>query len=351
MKNLQLLGILIFLHGYCIAQTKVYTDGHKENIVSSKTSVTVEPGSALVMLDDQHNVYYRLPVKHMKFTPSSLETTSEKTVESNTVSTGNANVETANEETSEETSENEYNYNDGIETGLNLINSVAKSAIESDTGLYEASFSGSCSGTGLYNDLKPNPPIIHIKRTVRLKKDEKTEKTAVDLTLTPEISPDGLAFRYSTSLPLTYNYSAAKQKRGFKYIDSHITIKFTYYTNVKGESKSETMQEVSLNLNDMTTSNSPQTKNENSGWILLPPISSTSTKVKCETDDKDCINGLKNSYTAITSETGNYNVQVTISEKNIYKSKAEARKNRFNTIAPSVIELATPVLIWLLLSE
>lgn len=319
MKNLKLFGILIFLHGYCVAQTKVYTDGHKENIVSSKTSVTVEAGSAIAMQVDQ--------IKSIDLGLYSIM------------------------ETAEETNTTEYDLSEGIESGLNLINSVTKSVVESDTGLYEASFSGSCSGTGFYNDSKVNPPIIHVNRTVRLKRDNEKEITAIDLTLTPEISPDGLAFRYSTNLPFTYNYTSAKQKRGFKYVDSRITIKFTYYSNVKGERKSETMQEVSLNLNAMKTSKSPQSVNENSGWILLPPISTTSKTVECESGDKDCINGKKTAYAAITNETGNYDVLVTIKEKNIYKSKAETRKNRFNTIAPSIVELATPFLIWLLVSE
>jgi hypothetical protein len=184
-------------------------------------------------------------------------------------------------------------------------------------------------------------PKLTVKRTI--KTTDGNDLLAVELDLVPELSEDKTAFRYFVFDKCVYNYSIAKTKGVYDYIDLNLEINF----------KSISVNQEAYKISDLRTTvldipmihvgaTTRLDEKVYSGWIPLPPRS-TAKVTEGSVDKKDVktvtkTNNVGNkettkeetthtdydveNYEKLSDNTGLYEVEIKDVETNPYKIKA-----------------------------
>ena len=229
---------------------------------------------------------------------------------------------------------------------IDLVVSGVKEKAKKNALSYKGEYKSFASGEKFYiNNDYASLPKLTITRTI--KKTDGTNATAVNIELDPVLSADKTAFRYYIKDKCEYTYSVAKTKGDYDYIDLNIEVKF----------KSLSINEDEYKLNDLRTTivsipmvhvgqTTQLSENIYSGWIPLPPRSTAkSTEVEPVTEEKTVIKIDKDGKKEKTSEktttkksnteqynrladiTGLYEIEITVTETNPYKIKAENKQS------------------------
>lgn len=227
---------------------------------------------------------------------------------------------------------------------IDLVVTSIKKKTEKDVLAYKGEYKCWASDENFY---KTNNVVSLPKMTIKriIKTIKAIDTLAVEIELIPDISTDKTAFRYYVKDKCVYNYSVAKTKSHYDYIDLNLEIKF----------KSISIDRDAYNINDLRTTaisipmihvgNTKQlTDTIYSGWIPLPPMS---TKKKIAEAKKEEITTIKTNnagikdttnletttkksndvdYEKLKINTGLYEVEITATETNPYKIKAENNK-------------------------
>lgn len=253
-----------------------------------------------------------------------------------------------------------------IDVGVSVVKEKSKQNVLK----YANTFATSVSGSNFWVDSKQvNLPILTINRDV-IKLDNFQKETALKIKLIPELSPDNTAFRFVfDNASFLYNYSGAKTKKRYNYIDIKLDILFKTLTLTNGQYEIKELRATNITIPMVQVGNpkSVESLKINSGWIPLVPIPSLS--IETTTTEKE-IKSVKNigkkeskkfedslQTTTLTQKfknptkkriiknTGLYEIEITINEFNPYKVKSEniqklieASSESSTTLLKTVIE-------------
>lgn len=206
---------------------------------------------------------------------------------------------------------------DLIKTGVSNYNEREKAA-------YEGVYSMKVAGDKLYNSdyTKAILPKLILKRSIVTVDGEKLEAASIELI--PKPSADKKAFQYELGR-VNYPIFIAKVKNDYDFILPHIELKFTHYYMEEGTVKN-IESTVQLKMPPIKIGENKNFKDEDrcSDWIVLPPKS---------TDAKKSI-----------VDMSFYEIEATVNETNLYKSKAIERDTHFDNNQEASIKLLNEIL-------
>lgn len=201
---------------------------------------------------------------------------------------------------------------------VDLVMSGIEQQIKRNAQAYRGTYDCSVSGDRFYrnNDFAALPRLM-LTRTVKLK--DENDQTVVEIELVPELSADQTAFRYSVRDHFRYDYSLAKTRGRYSYIDINLEIKFRSIYISKEAYKVSDLRTTSISIPMIQvgkTSRLPEVAY--SGWIPLPPRSNVKTTNEAE--------GVKATYERLADNTGLYEIDITVTETNPFKIRSEAQQ-------------------------
>lgn len=229
-----------------------------------------------------------------------------------------------------------------VDFGVKTIQQKLKADALKYTGSYKAATSAE---KFRITDKDVMLPGLQITRDIVLEEGNGSPVSAVDFKLDPIQSEDQTAFRYKLdNSSFKYNYSIAKLSGKSRYVDLTVEIKVRSLSVSSGEYKLNDIRTVSFNI-PMVKVGAPSITGEiYSGWIPLLPKSVfdqektedvTDTKITTKTEGAKAPvkfteevvtkNVLKKKTQPINVNTGLYEIEVTITEVNPVKIKAEQR--------------------------
>jgi hypothetical protein len=197
---------------------------------------------------------------------------------------------------------------------IDFVGTIVKENTKKNVRAYKGEYKSFVSGQNFYmNNDYAHLPILTLTR--KIKKIDGKDEIAVNIKLVPELSDDKTAFRYSIKDVCEYKYSIAKTKSKYDYIDVNIEIKFKSLYIYKEEYKINDLRTTVITI-PMVHVGKTTTLDEivYSGWIPLPPRSTTTKKSNAEEYDK------------LADNTGLYEIEITVTETNPYKIKAENKQ-------------------------
>jgi hypothetical protein len=241
---------------------------------------------------------------------------------------------------------------------VDLVVKSVQQKVKKNALAYKGEFKCSVSGDKFYkNDVTAALPKLTMKRII--KSTDGTDQVAVEIELVPELSEDKTAFRYFVKDKCVYNYSIAKTKGDYDYIDLNIEIKIKNIFINKGEYKIDDLRTTTINIPMIHVGKTKQVEEKvYSGWIPLPtrstgkkkeaaPIKEETTVVKTnkegviETNKEETT--VKKSdaedYGQIKDNTGLYEIEITATETNPYKIKAENKQELIESSSESVTDI------------
>lgn len=166
-------------------------------------------------------------------------------------------------------------------------------------------------------------PKLTVTRIIKTKSGE--DIIAVKIELIPEMSADKTAFRYSVKDNCLYNYSIAKTKGRYDYIDLNLDLTFKSIFINKENYKIDELRKTSIFIPMIMVGNTNKLEeNIYSGWIPLPTRSTYKQK---------------DNYERIPVSTGQYEIEITATETNPYKIKAENNKDYIEATGKQTSEL------------
>lgn len=235
---------------------------------------------------------------------------------------------------------------------------VAKEKAKQNAAKYKSSFVVSASGSGFWaGENKVKLPVLTIMR--KATPTGGLEASAMKLTLRPELSPDKTAFRYTVADPFIYLYSTAKTDGVYDYIDVTLDIKFKALIVAKGQYEVKDLRGTSIVIPALRPGQAslPSEGMTASGWLPFPakPSLEVETDVteqeiktveekgskegknvndKVVTDTKTLKKRAKETQTLKTN-AGLYEFEITVTESNPYKIKAENKQQLTEASADS----------------
>jgi len=225
---------------------------------------------------------------------------------------------------------------------VDLVVNNIKAKSEKNALSYIGEYKCSSSGDKFYIDNSSAAlPMITFRREIKTKKGLDT--TAVEIVLVPELSTDKTAFRYSIRDNIVYNYSIAKTKGRYDFIDLNIVITFKSISICKNEYKISDLRTTAIVIPMIPVGKTTKPSDRvYSGWIPLPPRSDSLIKQKVQGTGEGTtdLNNNDPVYGKITFNTGLYEIEITVTETNPYKIKAENK----NKIVETSSESATGIL-------
>lgn len=207
-------------------------------------------------------------------------------------------------------------------------------------------------------------PKLTIIRTIKTK--NKVDLVAAKIILIPELSKDRTAFRYYVDSDFKYNYSIAKTKGKYDYIDLTLEIGVKSISINKSEYKINDLRTTTISIPQILVGKaySITDKQLYSGWIPLPPrsilnivkdsvltkenkavVKTNKTKEKEETTEETTVTKYKVDDTKIiTDNTGLYEVSIKAVETNPYKIKAENKQAFIESTGDSMNDLLKEII-------
>jgi hypothetical protein len=206
-------------------------------------------------------------------------------------------------------------------------------------------------------------PKLTIKRTI--KTTDGVDQTAAELDLLPELSEDKTAFRYFIFEKCIYNYSIAKTKRKYDYIDLNLEINFRSISVDKEEYKISNLRTTTIDVPLVHVGITTHLDEKiYSGWIPLPPRSTakvnepviekkdTKTVIKTnnagvkDTTREETIHADYNveDFQQLSDNTGLYEIDIKVTETNPYKIKASNRQELMENTGDSMSKLLKSII-------
>lgn len=196
-----------------------------------------------------------------------------------------------------------------------LVVSAVEQQVKKNARAYQGTWQASMSGDRFYrnNDFAALPKLV-LTRTVKLKNE--TDLTVVEIELVPELSADQTAFRYSVRGPFRYDYSLAKTRGRYSYIDIELEITFRSIYVSKETYKVSDLRTTSILIPMVAVGRAGRIPEKAySGWIPLPPRSTVKTAGETEK--------TKALYDRLADDTGQYEIGITVTETNPLKIRSE----------------------------
>jgi len=228
---------------------------------------------------------------------------------------------------------------------IDLVVTSIKEKAKKNALAYKGEYKSFVSGEKFYisNDYASLPKLKLIRKIM---KTDKSEHVAVNMELTPELSADKSAFRYYIKDKCEYKYSIAKTNGDYDYIDVNIEIKFKSLSINKDEYKLNDLRTTMVTIPMVHVGNTVALAEiVYGGWIPLPsrstvknidiePITEEKTIIKTnnagvkETNKEETTTKKSNAeeYDKLADNTGLYEIEITVTETNPYKIKAENKK-------------------------
>ncbi|WP_445718266.1 hypothetical protein [Flavobacterium sp.] len=228
---------------------------------------------------------------------------------------------------------------------IDLVVTSIKEKAKKNALAYKGEYKSFVSGQNFYesNDYALLPKLT---LTRKIKTTDRKDEIAVNIELVPELSADKTAFRYSIKNKCEYKYSIAKTKGKYDFIDVNIEIKFKSLSINKDEYKLNDLRTTVVTIPMVQIGNTTTlAETVYSGWIPLPPRSTAkNTEAEPVTEEKTVIktdkNGVKEKtieetttkksnveeYDKLADNTGLYEIEITVTETNPYKIKAENKQ-------------------------
>ena len=238
---------------------------------------------------------------------------------------------------------------------IDLVTGVVKEKIKQNVAKYTSSFIVNASGNSFYLDEKNiNLPKLTILRKV-IKKADGKEAVALTITLVPELSPDKTAFRYVVKPPFIFNYTSAKTKGAYDYIDISLDIVFKALVVKNSNYDLENLRATSVVIPAVVPGSNALSEDIslNTGWIPFPAVPTlavetdlssedaktvtvTGTKDGKELNDKiktvtHTLNKNGTDQQRLTNNAGLYEFEITVTESNPYKIKVQNRQQMVET--------------------
>lgn len=247
-----------------------------------------------------------------------------------------------------------------VKGGVNGVKQKMKKNALAYKGEFKCSFSGEKFYTN--NDFAALPQLT-IKRTIKIK--DGTDQLAIEIVLVPELSADKTAFRYYVKDKCSYNYSIAKTKGNYDYIDLNLEIKFKSIAISKEEYKISELRATALSIPMIYVGKTKELSEKvYSGWIPLPPrstaktIKKTDTKKSAKTTVKSGSDGKNDTtteevtetkydvedYAKLANDNGLYEVEIIATETNPYKIKAENKQEFIENSSESIIDVSKAII-------
>ena len=226
---------------------------------------------------------------------------------------------------------------------------AAKEKAKANAAKYKSSFTVNASASAFWaSKNKVNLPTLTIHR--RVTKKDGTEADALMITLKPELSPDKTAFRFVAKDGFTLTYSSAKTKSNYDFIDITVDIKFKALLVNKSQYELKDLRgtTISIPMIKVGTSSFSGGSSYESGWFPLPAIPTIEvetdvTEVETKeitvtgTKDAKAVNDKYSSDTktikkrtkdkeTLSTKSGLYEFEITVTESNPYKIKAENKQ-------------------------
>ncbi len=246
---------------------------------------------------------------------------------------------------------------------IDLVVSIVKEKTKKNALAYKGEYKSSASGENFYinNDYASLPKLTLIRT---IKKENGAIDSAVNIELVPKLSHDKTAFRYYIKEKCEYNYSVAKTKGDYDYIDLNIEVKLKSLSIDKDEYKLNDLRTTIVSIPMVHVGQTKQLADTvYSGWIPLPPRSTAkSNEVKPVTEEKVVIKTDKDDkqektteitiskksntdeYDKLADNTGLYEVEITVTETNPYKIKAENKQVIIESSSESGTEIVKAVI-------
>jgi len=195
-----------------------------------------------------------------------------------------------------------------------FVSAVLEGAATRDAKKYQATYSASASSDHFYAEANEALlPVLTLKRWV---KDYKgINHLAVSLLLRPELSADKTAFRFVAGESFLYNYAIAKTTGHYDYLQLNLVIKVKSLSVQKDEYRIADLRTTGMQI-PMVHVGHTHSLDEPvySGWIPLPPPSTGKAK------------GNARDYVQLPGNTGLYEIEITVTETNPYKVRAEEKQ-------------------------
>jgi hypothetical protein len=246
---------------------------------------------------------------------------------------------------------------------IDLVVTTIKEKAKKNALAYNGEYKSFVSGEKFYtsNDYASLPKLT---LTRKIKKTDGSDDVAVNIDLIPELSADKTAFRYYIKDKCEYKYSIAKTKGNYDYVDVNIEIKFKSLSVNKDEYKLNDLRTTIVTIPMVHVGNTTTLAEAvYSGWIPLPPRSTAkNTDVEPVTEEKTVVKtnnaGVKEStkeetttkksnseeYEKLADNTGLYEIEITATETNPYKIKAENKQKVIESSSESGTEILKEVI-------
>jgi len=230
-----------------------------------------------------------------------------------------------------------------VDVGLSII----KEKVKQNAAKFTSTYSAKASGSAFWEDANTaNLPGLTLTRDV-LMKSSAAQQNALTITLTPELSPDNTAFRFVVSSPIAFNYSAAKTKRSYDYIDIKLDIVFKTLSVTKSQYEVKDLRATSITIPMVKagTASAAVSNGLASGWIplltkptmeIVTDLANKEVKEVAQEGTKDgkkinetltttttTTNAKATDKTTLTKKAGLYEIEITVTETNPYKIKAD----------------------------
>ncbi|PRD56734.1 hypothetical protein C5749_05755 [Sphingobacterium gobiense] len=241
-------------------------------------------------------------------------------------------------------------------TVIDFGTTIISQSLKVDEADYTGTYKASNSQEGFYTENDGLAlPQLRFEREIVLNEKPDALTPAVLINLVPEMSKDSTAFRYKIDNDnFKYQYSIAKLKGAYNYIDLHLEIKIRSLSVNANKYELNDIRTVTMVIPTVKVSDNAKVTDEIfSGWIPLFPKSSIdidTVKNIIEEKEKEITdeNGItKKTTEKITSvkvpktikytpiPSGVYEIEVMATEVNIAKMKAEQRAKLFDETSES----------------
>lgn len=238
---------------------------------------------------------------------------------------------------------------------VDLSTKIISHKLKTDAAKYIGTYKASVSAEKFYKtDGTAELPTLLLERKVIFKDKPDSFNKAVSIKLTPELSGDSTAFRYKLdNSSFGYLYSIAKLVGKYDYIDLHLEMKVKNLTVNSNKYELNDISTVTMVIPAIKVGDTTQFKNDiYSGWIPLFPqslketgeieaevkiteISTEKTDVKKVTTTTSEKITTKNTRKATTVAAGVYEIEVTVSEVNMARLRAQQRAELFDATSES----------------
>lgn len=250
-----------------------------------------------------------------------------------------------------------------LPSAAGYVMKVIEEKVKRNALAYKGEYSCSGSAENFYKS-KSDTLLPKLTITRMIKTIDKVDLVAAKIILIPELSKDRTAFRYYVDRDFTYDYSIAKTKGKYDYIDLTLEIGVKSISVNKSEYKINDLRTTTISIPQILVGKaySITDKQLYSGWIPLPPKSIlTVLKDVTTKEDKTVVKTNKTKETEetteattvikhnvedtkiITDNTGLYEISIKAVETNPYKIKAENKQQFIESTSESMTDFIKAV--------